>query len=358
MARPERDDDSVGARIASVLAGSWRASASVLEDPAQALAGCEERLLATGCGALVWWRVSDAAWRISEGAAPFAQAYRMHALQAQVHAHHLGLALRAFQSCGVQPILAKGWSIATRYPEPGLRPYGDIDLCVAPKQYAAALATVGSARMRPGNHAVLTTFGVELHSSFPELGDRPFEALYSRSQGFALGDTEVRVLSVEDQLRLICLHFLRHGAWRPLWLCDIALFLESLPDDFDWDLCLRGRARHAEQIACALGLASAVLGAALPSFPLSRRARSLPRWLASAMLAQWSRPYERYAGARFVRYLAKRRGIVPALRRRWPNPIEATVSVNGPLNNVPRLPFQLADGLRRAWRFAGVPSAS
>ena len=44
----------------------------------------------------------------------------------------------------------------------------------------------------------------------------------------------------EDQLRQLCLHLLRHGACRPLWLCDVAVMLESLPGDFDWDRCLGG----------------------------------------------------------------------------------------------------------------------
>ncbi|MDQ3698123.1 MAG: nucleotidyltransferase family protein [Gemmatimonadota bacterium] len=283
---------------------------------------------------------------------PFEQAYRIHSLHAQVHAHHLGVAVRSLRSCGVEPILAKGWSIASRYPEPGLRPYGDIDMCVRPDQHAAALTALGDTPTEPKNHPVLTTFGVDLHASFLDLSDRPFEELHLRARILSVGDTSVRVLSLEDHLRLICLHFLRHGAWRPLWLCDIGLFLESLPQGFDWDLCLRGRARHVEQIACALGLAGAVLGAVLPDSPVSRRAISLPRWLRSAMLEQWSKRYERYTGAPFARYLATRRGIIPALRRRWPNPIEATVSVDGPFNEAARLPFQLADSLQRGWRFA------
>ncbi len=354
MARRARDDGSIGARIAHVLAGSWRASAPMLSHPAQALGGCEERLLGTGCGALVWWRVSDAAWRASRDAAPFAHAYRLHSLQARLHEHHLARAVRCLRSCGVEPILAKGWSIARRYPESGLRPHGDIDLCVAPDQYASALIALGDTQAQPNSQAIRATLGVDLHSPFPDLGDRPFEELYGRSRICSLGDTPVRVLSGEDELRLLCLHFLRHGAWRPIWLCDIGLLLESLPHDFDWDVCLRGRARHVEQIACAVGLAAALLRAVLPNSPLARRAKPPPRWLENAVLEQWSKRYERYTGAPLAHYLATRRGIMPALRRRWPNAIEATVSVGGPFNEAPRLPFQIADCLRRAWRMAAL----
>jgi hypothetical protein len=40
------------------------------------------------------------------------------------------------------------------------------------------------------------------------------------------------------------------------------------------------------------------------------------------------------------------------LRLRWPNPIEATVGVGGPFNNLPRLPFQLGECMVRTLRFA------
>ena len=157
-------------------------------------------------------------------------------------------------------------------------------------------------------------------------------------------------------MRLVCLHFLRHGGWRPLWLCDVGLLAESLPPDFDWDICLRGSIRHVDQIACTLGLAHTLLGAALPDLPLWRRTQSLPRWLSSALLAQWSTRYERYSGAPFMHYVSKHRGVIAALRRRWPNPIEATVSIGGPFDSWPRFPFQVGDCLRRAWRLSRRPA--
>jgi len=35
------------------------------------------------------------------------------------------------------------------------------------------------------------------------------------------------------------------------------------------------------------------------------------------------------------------RGLVEELPRHWPNPIEATMTVKGPFNSLPRLPFQV-----------------
>ena len=52
-------------------------------------------------------------------------------------------------------------------------------------------------------------------------------------------------------------------------------------------------------------------------------------------------------------YLWRPAGWLRALRIRWPNPIEATIGVGGPFNEIPRLPFQIRECLSRAARFAG-----
>ena len=49
--------------------------------------------------------------------------------------------------------------------------------------------------------------------------------------------------------------------------------------------------------------------------------------------------------------------LLRALRLRWPNPIEATVRVGGPFNELPRLPFQLWESVRRtAYFITQVPT--
>ena len=40
----------------------------------------------------------------------------------------------------------------------------------------------------------------------------------------------------------------RHGLWRPLWLVDVALLVESLPPGFDWDACLSASAWAADGV--------------------------------------------------------------------------------------------------------------
>ena len=43
--------------------------------------------------------------------------------------------------------------------------------------------------------------------------------------------------------------------------------------------------------------------------------------------------------------------LLKALRLRWPNPIQATVRVGGPFNDLPRLPFQLMECVSRTVYF-------
>ena len=61
---------------------------------------------------------------------------------------------------GLQPILIKGWAAARLYPETGLRPYGDIDVCVRPDQLAAAKKLLHEAAGSCG--------WVELHEGVPD----------------------------------------------------------------------------------------------------------------------------------------------------------------------------------------------
>jgi hypothetical protein len=50
-------------------------------------------------------------------------------------------------------------------------------------------------------------------------------------------------------------------------------------------------------------------------------------------------------------------GLVDGIRQRWPNAILATISVNGKLNNLPRLPYQLANCIVRMGRLVAHRSA-
>ena len=103
------------------------------------------------------------------------------------------------------------------------------------------------------------------------------------------GGIDVQVLGPEDHLRVLCLHQLKHGAPSPLWLCDVAVALETRPPVFDWDRVLGPDRRQADWVACAIGLAHQFLEVPIDDTPVASRAQRLPGWLAPSVLQQWAR---------------------------------------------------------------------
>jgi len=336
--------------MAQLLAGAWRASPPPPVSSPGELAEIAPLLLRSGAGALAWWRIRDSGLQATPFAQEFQHDYRFHALHAALHERGLKQIIRLLRVCAVEPVLVKGWAIARHYPETGLRQYSDFDLCVLPDHFAAAKAALKSFESQGYN--------VDLHLGFGKFFDWRTDDIFSRSQLVSLDDLEVRVLSAEDHLRFLCIHLLRHGVVRPLWLCDIAVLLETQPDDFDWDKCLGPSRQHADWVACAVGLAHQLLGAEVEGTPIARRAQKLPRWLVPAVLKAWGTPFRSLLPlALSLRQPMNRfRGMLEELPRHWPNPIEATMTLKGPFNELPRLPFQVGHVFSRtAAQLAQLP---
>ncbi len=349
---PDNDPARRGKLVASALAGSWRVSPPPPPpslSPA-ALNAVTPLLLRTGAASLGWWRVRSSELSTSAAAHELQQAYRMYTLQAGRQERKIVRAITLLRSAGVEPLLVKGWAVARLYAERGLRPYGDIDLCVRPEQYASAVDALAA----PAAETVV----VDLHKGLAQLHRPSLDDVYERSQLIPLGDVDVRILGTEDHLRYMCIHMLQHGAYRALWLCDIAVVLESLPEDFDWEYLLRGDRRPADWVASTVCLAHQLLGARLDGIPVAERARHLPRWLLPSVLRQWSVGEHYMDSVPSMAYALRHpTQLLKALRLRWPNPIQATVRVGGPFNELPRLPFQLAECVSRTTYFiTQVPS--
>jgi hypothetical protein len=276
--------------VAAVLAGAWRAAPPAWALAPAALAGVAPLLAAGGAGGLAWWRLRHAPAAGSPAGRELRQHYRLQALRAADREAAVAALFVRLRAAGVEPVLVKGSSSALLYPEPGLRPSGDIDLCVRADRLGAAAASLAGHR---------TGAGVDLHADFPDLPGRRWADVLARTRLVGLGGVGVRVLGAEDQLRLLCLHLARHGAARPLWLCDVAALLESLPRDFDWELCLDGPGWLAGWVRCVVTLARRLLGAR-PAGPVP--GGEIPGWLAPAVLWCWGGGAGRRAGLVRLRY--------------------------------------------------------
>lgn len=336
------------APLVRILTSSWRNALDHDEISADDIATAAPLLLSSGTAALAWRRISHLDFKTDPAFQQLQEGYRLHSIQSRLHEHQLKDLFKRMRAAGVEPLLLKGWAMARLYPEPGLRPYGDIDLWVSPAQAKTAQENLYARTGRP--------YCVELHSAFYKQYERTVEDVLENSQLALLDDIEIRVPCIEDHLRYLCMHFLAHGAWRPLWLCDIALVVETRPADFDWDRCLAGTRKYSDWIACAIGLAHQLLSADISGTPVEERARRLPRWLVPAVLRQW----ETGSGMSYADTLS---GVIQSslrdpsrlagrLKQHWRNPIQASVEMNAWFNEFPRGPLQFAAAFWRVPEFA------
>jgi len=338
-----------GSVVADLLSQAWRSSASPISISAEELNEISPLLLGSGAGALAWFRIRHSPIAATFSAASeLHQAYWHHTLEAALHEQDTVKTFQLLRFNGIEPVLIKGWSIARLYPEKGLRPYDDLDLVVKRDQYSSAQVI--------NKERNATEFSVDLHNGLEEFGYDNDDDFFENSQLVRLGEVDVRIPAPEDALRILCLHLLHHGAFRPLWLCDIAVAVESRHAEFDWDRCLGRNKRTADWLACTIGLAHQLLGATVDDTPVKRRAETLPRWLIRSVLKQWEKPFAIDHGvarhrAPMASYLRNPAGLLRDIRTRWPNPIEATMHVGGPFNSLPRWPFQVGECISRTVHF-------
>ena len=332
--------------MASVLRKSWQPAPPVFSGTDADVARTLPVLLATGAASLGWWRLkrsigSDAPSPTSDG---LLEAFRLHSLQSALHARSIRAVIPALRAAGLEPLLVKGWSVARKYPHPALRPYGDIDLCMADVDLAARVLAADDLRK----------YNVDLHHGGEHLIDVPFDEVISQSQLVELDGVSIRIPSDEHHLRILCLHLLHHGAWRPLWLCDIGAALDAASDTFDWDVFLGRDPVRAGWMKYTLRLAESLLGADLTRAPKSVRTATLPPWFERSVLREWTRSH-RWTSARPIgETIAKRPWAAPLeIVRRWPDPIRSSVFYGAPFDRGWRAPYQLRYALSRIGKVMG-----
>jgi hypothetical protein len=263
--------DDLGLLAARPLRGSWRP----VPEPAALTAAELERiathLLRTAASPLAYRTLKDVPGlagrpdleRLKDG-------WHLHLVQAGLHERQLARVLDAVAPTGAEVLLVKGWTLAERYPGRGLRPYGDVDLVVRPQDHDRVRAALDA---RPVDRDFIT---VDLFHRFVEADGGRLDELFARSEVRHLGDRPVRVLGAADELRLVCLHYLRAGGWRALNLCDIAVLIETRPAGLDWEVVLPPGPR-AQWVGIAARLAERIVGADLSGTPLA--GAPLPGWI-------------------------------------------------------------------------------
>lgn len=322
-----------GTLVARTLSNSWYASPPPLNIPVAELIPILPLLLDSPAAALAWnkLRTSLTDELLLGG---FRDAYRLSGLQSEIRARDLHEVLAKLRSAGIEPIVHKGWATARLYPQPELRPYSDIDLLIQPSQ-------LEHARLCLKKPPYIATSIDLIHSEIGTLDPVSWDALYGRSTLVENGAVDIRILGLEHHLRSLCIHCLKHGAANPLWLVDIAVTMEVVPANFDWDLCIGTREPQANWVRCALSLAHRLWSVDIRGTPIPGFLDRLPGWLVRSVLRRWSRPPVPDSLPRLAAVVKSRTSVLEALAWRWPSAGQITIDANASFRRFPNLHLQL-----------------
>lgn len=252
-------------------------------------------------------------------------------IQKKVFERRIGESFELFRGRGIEPILIKGWAAARNYPNAMERIFTDIDLAVAEKDYYKA-------RRLAGEHDLC----LDIHRELRHLDTIGWEKLFAASELVKLEGSEVRILSPEDHLRVLCVHWLNDGGVDRERLRDIYYAVENRPPGFDWERCLdAGGAKRKRWIICAIGLAEKYLGLDLSDTPLAGHTKNIPDWLIQTVEREWRRDIKLKP---LETCLKNRRELFEQIKIRIPpNPIQASIETESEFDDKSRFIPQLAD---------------
>ena len=218
---------------------------------------------------------------------------------ALAHQRELARILDALQDESIETLVLKGPALArTHYPQPGLRPYRDLDLLVrepalpvvacilAGWGYTAKAAGSDGARLHH-DHGHFQQIHlheerglrVELHDDHLQIGVQPadMDKIWERAQTIDLGGVEARALERHDLFVHLCVHLHRHSFSRLIWFKDLDLMLRC--EALDWGVVERCAEVQGclDSVARSLELLEALLGTPLPA-PARRLIARRPLW--------------------------------------------------------------------------------
>ena len=190
------------------------------------------------------------------------------------------------------PVLAE-----TYYPEPSLRPYGDIDLLIHEPDLArvSSLLFARGYRLKDEHeeghrlhecHGLFQSifvhpdegFVVEVHCDHLQIGLEPvsMDVIWNTAEERRFGRGSARTLEANDTFVHLCVHLQRHGFARLIWWKDIDLMVRS--GDVDW-AAVRAKAEEQgclDSVSYCLWLLPKMLGTPLPE-PAVRLSRAQGR---------------------------------------------------------------------------------
>ena len=239
---------------------------------------------------------------------------------------------------GIEPILIKGWAAARNYPDPSERFFSDIDLAVSDQDFAKAKQLLQSEAGRK--------IGIDLHQELRHLDTKVWEEIFDDSQEVDLSGTKIRIPSDEDHLRIMAVHWLTDGGANKARLWDIFYAVQNRQPDFDWERCLKSVSEVRQQwIITTIGLAHKYLNLEIDDLTFAARAKDIPAWLILALEREWESGVPLKS---LHTCLNDPKEFFTQVKKRLPpNPIEATIEMEGSFDNKSRLKYQFGSILKR-----------
>jgi hypothetical protein len=216
----------------------------------------------------------------------------------------VGEILHALDGRGIRPLGLKDLGLAVEvFPDPGLRPLGDLDLLVAHDEYeevAAAMAGIGFESLMTPGATFMLAYGwghhfrraegnvwVDLQWNVlqrewgaPAVGRRSFDPAVLRDGAYGVqlpGDAECELLvpSREAMLFHLCSHLEGHEYGELILFCDIAECLRCWEDELDWErvISIARRFEAEATVFHVLRLTRSLLGAPVPEHVLAELSR-------------------------------------------------------------------------------------
>ena len=263
---------------------------------------------------------------------------RWEILQRAIESGGIRAAFDLFRSKGIEPILVKGWAAGRFYPTDVFRSTSDIDLAVATDDFDAAFALCRASKMQG--------LPLDLHRELRHFDTLSWQNLVANSHLVDLDGSEIRVLRPEDHLRVLAVHWLTDGGWFRDRLWDIYYAIDNRPIDFDWDRCLSSVSPVRRRwIICVIGLTHKYLDLNVDDLPFANEAKDLPHWLIRAVEREWG------SGIRLLplyRHTNDLSGFLKQVKKRLPpNPIHATVDMEGSFDASTRIHYQIGTIAKR-----------
>jgi hypothetical protein len=265
--------------------------------------------------------------------------HKWNLLVQKVNERAAAAAIQRLVDDGIEAVLFKGWSVARYYPSSTIRAYGDIDIAVNPLQYRRAMESLRNSPTEKLN--------VDLHEGFRDRDTLPWSEVYSRTYEVDLDGVPVRLLGEEDQLRMVATHWLIDGGLFKDKLWDIYYLVTNRKPDFDWRLCMDfvGPIRKTWVIS-AIATARDYLDLDLADVPEEIVNFKLPNWYVQALEREWSKGL--YLRLPILSCLKRPKVLFEQVSRRFPpNPIAATTDAEGPIDESPRLRYQVKSILKK-----------